>query len=185
MLYTPVPGTPLYREMEEQGRLLPEVDLADTHGQDKFNFLHSAIPRDASKQLLDGAFRSDYESNGPSLFRMARTMLQGWRRYHDDPDPRVRAHAARAAGHLRNGYGATLWAMEKYLRDSNREVSDRIRSLRLEVRRELGGLSRVVQNLLGPLLLWTSRREARRFPQGRLLEPRTFVERRNWPPPAG
>jgi radical SAM superfamily enzyme YgiQ (UPF0313 family) len=185
MLYTPVPGTPLYRELEEQGRLLPEVDLADTHGQDKFNFLHSAIPRDASKQLLDGAFRSDYESNGPSLFRMARTMLQGWRRYHDDPDPRVRAHAARAAGHLRNGYGATLWAMEKYLRDSNREVSDRIRSLRLEVQRELGGLSRIVQNLLGPLLLWTSRREARRFPQGRPLEPRTFVERRNWPPPAG
>ena len=73
MLYTPVPGTPLYRQMSDEGRLLPEVDLADIHGQHKFNFRHSAISRDASKQLLDGAFRRDYESNGPSLFRMART----------------------------------------------------------------------------------------------------------------
>ena len=32
MLYTPVPGTPLYFEMAEQGRLL-DVDLADIHGQ--------------------------------------------------------------------------------------------------------------------------------------------------------
>jgi uncharacterized Tic20 family protein len=71
--------------------------------------------------------------------------------------------------------------MERYLRHSNRQVSDRIRSLRLEVQRELAGLSPLIQNLVGPVLLWTSRREARRFPQGRTLEPRTFVERRNWP----
>ena len=41
MLYTPVPGTPLYQEMQEQGRLL-DVDLADIHGQDAFNFRHAA-----------------------------------------------------------------------------------------------------------------------------------------------
>ncbi len=74
--------------------------------------------------------------------------------------------------------------MERYLRHANREVSERIRTLRLEVRRELGGLSWLAQNLLGPLLLWSSRREARRHPRGRPLEPRTFVERRNWPEPA-
>ena len=37
MLYTPVPGTPLYRDMAGEGRLL-DVDLADIHGQYKFNF---------------------------------------------------------------------------------------------------------------------------------------------------
>jgi radical SAM superfamily enzyme YgiQ (UPF0313 family) len=185
MLYTPVPGTPLHRELAEQGRLLPDVDLADTHGQYKLNFRHAALSRDDSKELLDGAFRRDYESNGPSLFRMARTMLQGWRRYRNDPDPRVRARVARTAGQLRTGYVASLWAMERYLRHANREVSERIRALRLEVRRELGGgLSWLAQNLVGPLLLWTSRREARRHPRGRPLEPRTFLERRNWPEPS-
>jgi radical SAM superfamily enzyme YgiQ (UPF0313 family) len=183
MLYTPVPGTPLHREMAEQGRLLDDVDLADTHGQYKLNFRHPALSRDASKELLDAAFRRDYESNGPSLYRIARTMLQGWRRYRSDPDPRVRDRVARTAGQLRTVHGATLWAMERYLRRANRDVSDRIRALRLEVRRELGGLSWLVPSLLGPLLLWTSRREERRHPRGRPLEPRTFVERRNWPEP--
>ena len=55
MLYTPVPGTPLYREVEEQGRLL-DVDLADIHGQFKFNFRHPAISREQSKTFLDYAF---------------------------------------------------------------------------------------------------------------------------------
>ena len=185
MLYTPVPGTPLHRDMAEQGRLLEDVDLADTHGQYKLSFRHAALSRDASQGLLDGAFRRDYERNGPSLYRIARTMLQGWRRYRNDPDPRVRARAARTAGQLRTGYVASLWAMERYLRRANRQVSERIRSLRLEVRRELGGLSSwVAQSLVGPLLLWSARREARRYPRGRPLEPRTFVERRNWPEPA-
>ena len=55
MLYTPVPGTPLYREVEAQGRLLGGVDLADIHGQFTFNFQHAAISRDDSKTFLDRA----------------------------------------------------------------------------------------------------------------------------------
>ena len=57
MLYTPVPGTPLYREVKAEGRLLEDVDLADIHGQHKFNFTHAAISRDESKTFLDRAFR--------------------------------------------------------------------------------------------------------------------------------
>jgi hypothetical protein len=34
--------------------------------------------------------------------------------------------------------------------------------------------------VIGPLLLWSARREGSTYPEGRLLEPRTFVERRNW-----
>ncbi len=95
MLYTPVPGTPLYKEMSEQGRMLDEVDLADMHGQHKFNFRHTAISREDSKRFLDRAFRSDFEQNGPSLYRMCQTMLNGWRRYKDDPDARIRQRFAR------------------------------------------------------------------------------------------
>ena len=31
MLYTPVPGTPLYQQMAEEGRLLSDIDYADVH----------------------------------------------------------------------------------------------------------------------------------------------------------
>ncbi len=184
MLYTPVPGTPLYQEMEEQGRLLDNVDLADIHGQDHFNFEHAAIPREQSKSLLDWAFRLDYERNGPSLYRLAQTMMTGWRRYGNDPDPRVRARLTKEGRTLRSGYGAALWAMEKYLRVSNRDVSQRIRKLRLEIERELGAFSRWVDHAAGPVLLWSARRDARKYPRGRRLEPMTFLERRNWPEPA-
>jgi radical SAM superfamily enzyme YgiQ (UPF0313 family) len=179
MLYTPIPGTPLYQDVEAQGRLL-DVDLADIHGQWKFNFQHEAIARDDSKTLLDWAFDLDYERNGPSLFRLMRTMFDGWKRYRDDSDPLVRARAWLEAKQLRTSYGAALWAMEKYLRDTNRQVSERIRELRVEVERELGIVSRVVNHVAGPVALWASRREQRLYPEGRRLEPRMFVDRRNW-----
>lgn len=180
MLYTPVPGTPLYREVQSEGRLLTGVDLADIHGQYKFNFRHAAISRDQSKTMLDRAFRRDYEANGPSLFRLTASMLTGWRRYRDDPDARVRARVRGEAAQLRAGWGAALWAMEKYLRDSNRAVSDRIAGLRAEVEREVGGLAPLIDRLAGPLMLWSARRDARLAPAGRVREPRTFVDRRNW-----
>ncbi len=136
--------------------------------------------RDDSKTLLDWAFDLDYERNGPSLFRLMRTMFDGWKRYRNDPDPLVRARAWLEAKQLRTSYGAALWAMEKYLRDTNRQVSERIRELRVEVERELGIVSRVVNHIAGPVALWASRRDQRLFPEGRRLEPRMFVDRRNW-----
>lgn len=180
MLYTPVPGTPLHRQVQAEGRLLDDVSLADIHGQFKFNFHHPAISRDESKQFLDRAFRLDYEVNGPSLYRLMRNMLVGWRRYRNDPDSRVRARVEGEASQLRNGWGAALWAMERYLGASDRAMSARIRDLRKQIERELGGWSRIIDGLAGPVLLWSARREARCWPAGRRLEPRTFVERCNW-----
>jgi hypothetical protein len=81
MLYTPMPGTPLHEKSLREGSLLFEVPYADIHGQFKFNFRHPKISRDESKLLLDWAFRRDYERNGPSVYRLFKTMLAGWRRY--------------------------------------------------------------------------------------------------------
>ena len=180
MLYTPMPGTPLHAEMEAKGRMLEGVDLADIHGQYKFNFTHAAIARDDSKSLLDWAFQHDFETNGPSLFRMMRTVFGGWKRYGQDPDARVAARFAIEAGKLRHGYGAALWAMERYLRGSNAAISDRVRDLRRQIEREFSGLSGLIDRVVGPFLLWSARREAALFPTGRPQEPQTFVDRRHW-----
>ena len=180
MLYTPVPGTPLYKEMSEQGRLLKDVDLSDIHGQDKFNFQHAAISREDSKRFLDSAFQRDFEQNGPSLYRMCQTMLQGWRRYRDYPDARVRERFTRESAKLRTAYNAALWAMEKHLRKVNRKVSEEIAALRREVEKEFGNVARVASRAGGPVLLWTVRREERRLAAGRTYEPPTFLERSNW-----
>ena len=180
MLYTPVPGTPLYQQMSEEGRMLPGVDYADVHGQFKFNFKHAAISRDDSKRFLDWAFWRDYETNGPSLYRLARTLLAGWKRYKDWPDARVRERFVREMQHLSGIYSSALWAMEHQFRKVDEQVSGQIRAVREEFRRESGIVSRMMPAVLGPVLLWTTRREEKRLARGKTYEPPTILERRNW-----
>ncbi len=180
MLYTPVPGTPLYEQVSREGRMLDGVDLADIHGQFKFNFQHAAISREQSKQFLDWAFQFDFERNGPSLFRISETIFQGWKRYRNSPDARVRERMKFEAMKLRTTYNAALWAMEKRLKKTNSAVSGRIRELRREIEHEFGLATRSLRMVVGPLLLYTSKREDRRLAAGKTYEPPTFVERRNW-----
>jgi len=180
MLYTPVPGTPLYRQIAEQGRLLNDVEAADIHGQYKFNFRHNAISRDDSKRFLDWAFWRDFERNGPSLYRMCRTMLKGWKRYRDYPDLRVRERFTREMKKVSTAYNAALWAMERQFRKVNTQVSEEIHDLRREIQKEFPLAGRLTANLLGPLLLWTSRREEKLLAAGRTYEPPMIIERSNW-----
>jgi radical SAM superfamily enzyme YgiQ (UPF0313 family) len=182
MLYTPLPGTDLYRQMEQEGRLLQDVDPADIHGQYKFNFRHKAIPRELSKALLDWAFEEDFRVNGPSLYRICRTTLQGWRRHCHHTEQRIRERFWREARGLHHVYPAMLWAMERFLRQPNPAVSSSIGALRREIQREFGMLAKCCAHLAGPFLLWTSHREAVRLKAGFCYEPSTFLERKNWVP---
>ncbi|MBZ5581841.1 MAG: cobalamin-dependent protein [Acidobacteriia bacterium] len=180
MLYTPVPGTPLYHEMEDQGRLLGEVDLADIHGQDRFNFRHAAISREESRRFLDSAFQWDFERNGPSLFRICRTTFQGWKRYKNHPDRRVRERFHRETRMLRHAYTGVLWAMEHRLKHANDPVASQIRALRKEIEQEFGLVAAAASRVLGPVLWWTSLREDKRLARGNRYEPPTIIGRRNW-----
>jgi radical SAM superfamily enzyme YgiQ (UPF0313 family) len=182
MLYTPVPGTPLYGEMVEQGRLL-DVDLADIHGQDAFNFRHAAITREDSSKFLNWAFRRDFERNGPSLFRVCRTTFEGWKRHKNDPDPRVRERFQREARLLRHVWAAVLWAIERRIGKDNGPVALQVRALRRELEQEFGLVAAIAGRLLGPILWWTSLREEKRLARGRSYEPSTIIGRRNWVEP--
>jgi hypothetical protein len=179
MLYTPVPGTPLYGEMQAKSALL-DVDLADIHGQHEFNFVHPSISRDDSNRFLNWAFHRDFERNGPSLYRICRTTMLGWKRYKSYPDQRVLERFEWEVRSIRTAYSGLLWAMERQLRQSNESISNQIRSLRQEIGAEFGSLSRAMSWLLGPVILWTSRREQRQLAAGKTYEPETIIEQRNW-----
>ena len=157
-----------------------DVDLADIHGQYKFNFRHAAISRDDSKKFLDWAFWRDFERNGPSVFRICQTMLQGWMRYKNYHDARVRARFEWEVKQLKSAYNASLWAMEKRLKHANQSISLQIRTLRKEVEKEFGLATLSTRAFLGPVLLWASKREDRRLAKGQTYEPPTIVERTNW-----
>ena len=177
MLYTPVPGTPLFEEHKEKGTLLdPEWENGtDMHGQLSFAHRHPHLPPGTETNWLLEAFRRDFEANGPSILRMARTAMQGWLRYGNDPDPRIRARFRREAGRLPVEYAAAVWAARRYFRGSP-EVRRRAEELLRQLREEFGLRCRLASSIGGRWLHRMVRREKRRLARGVTYEPPTFYE---------
>jgi len=178
MLYTPVPGTPLYREHLANGTLLSEEEcsLADAHGQERFNYRHPHIPAGQEKTFLLRAFEEDFRVNGPSLARIARTTLQGWRKYRHHPDKRIARRVRNGVKGLGTAYAGAVWAMTRWYRDDasmHRKMTDLLRDLSAE----FGGRARIIAPLLGRLMLFTSRREAARLEKGWTYEPGVIYEK--------
>lgn len=175
MLYTANAGTPLYEKLKEEGKLLPESEfsLADSHGQFRFNHRHKHIPPQEEENYLRRAFARDFEQNGPSLFRLIRTILQGWHRYRDHADPRLRERMAREVKPLRSTYAAAVWAMQRWYR-GNPIQRGKMAALLGELYRTFGLKTRLIAPLLGRVVLFSMKREERRLRNGMTLEPPTL-----------
>lgn len=178
MLYTPIPGTPLYEQHQRAGSLLSEEQCpaADTHGQYRFNFAHEHIRDGQETDYLRSAFRRDFEVNGPSLARMMRTMLAGWKRYKNHPDPCIRERFHWEMRDLRTTYAAALWAMKKWYRHDPR-MHAMMGSLLQELYEEFGWKTRITAPLLGRYVCSAIKREQQRLGEGWTYEPAMFYEK--------
>ena len=178
MLYTPVPGTPLYAEHAARGSLLSsgECPDADTHGQLRFNYRHPRIRNGEETEYLLRAFRRDFDTNGPSVTRIARTLLRGYHALHDHPDPRVRERVLFETKGLPTDYAGALWAAERWFARRNPALAARLRATRRGIERTFGWKARVAARIVGPVVLATLWREERRLRHGRTYEPSTFYE---------
>ncbi len=178
MLYTPVPGTPLYAEHRANGTLLSpeECPDADTHGQLRFNFRHPRIRNGEETEYLLRAFRRDFEVNGPSVTRIGRTLLRGWLALKDHPDPRVRERVAFETKGLPTQYAGALWASERWFARDNPALAARLRNTLRAVEREFGWKARLGARVVGPVALAMLWLEGRRLRRGLTYEPPTFYE---------
>ncbi|NBB73822.1 MAG: radical SAM protein [Bacteroidetes bacterium] len=178
MLYTPIPGTPLYAEHEADGTLLGEavLDLADTHGQKSFNFRHAHIRDGQETAFLLRAFERDFRTNGPSTVRMIRTLLKGHRRYKTHPDGRIRRRFRIETDGMWAVPTATVWSARRWFGD-NPEVFRRMDALLRDLYAEFGLKARIAAPLIGRYLLNRARREEERLRAAGTLEPPTFYER--------
>ena len=177
MLYTPIPGTPLHAEHLAKGTLLDEKECppADAHGQLRFNFRHPHIRAGEETEFLLRAFRRDFEVNGPSVLRIARTLLRGWQRHKNDPDSRVRERYLRECRDLPTAYAGALWAGQRWL-GGNPPLARRLRGVREAIEGEFGLKAKLAGPLIGLVLLAAMHREGRRLRRGRTYEPPTFYE---------
>ncbi|NQT39031.1 MAG: cobalamin B12-binding domain-containing protein [Planctomycetes bacterium] len=177
MLYTPIPGTPLYAEQEAQGTLLGVADFhpADIHGQLKFNFRHAHIKDGREGEFLLRAFHRDFAVNGPSIVRIIRTLLQGWKRYKNHPNARIRARFAHQAVNLPVKYAGALWAARRRFRHDP-HCEQLISHILDELSSEFGWKTRLAAPIVGRYLYHTLCREERRLQNGCTYEPPMFFE---------
>ena len=177
MLYSPVPGTPLYEKHKQDGTLLPEAEFsyADGHGQYRFNYHHPYIKDGQEEQYLLDAFLRDYKVNGPSLLRLIRVLLNGWQRHKDHPSKLVRKRIAWEVSPVRSMYAGAVWAMRKFYRQ-NKPLQDKADKLLKDIYATFGWKTRLLAPLLGSFAYFTLKKEEQRLSNGWIYEPSCFYE---------
>lgn len=170
MLYTPLPETPLWRELKEKGVIL-DVPREDIHGQFRFNFVHPHLSREESEKYINLAFKTNYERLGPSIYRLMKVDFQAYQYRGKMKHPLIQIRVQQLKKKF-YGYIPALWAMEKYFRAINEKVAREMRQLREEMEGEFGIQGKLTK-ALGPLLLFTCRLEDRRISAAQRLR-KTF-----------
>ena len=106
---------------------------------------------------------------------MTRTLLQGWRKYKEHPDLRIRERFRWEARDVAVRMAGVVWATKKWFRgnpDLNRKATEMLR----EIYREFGLRSRLAAPFVGRYINRVAKREARRLQRGWTYEPPTFYE---------
>jgi radical SAM superfamily enzyme YgiQ (UPF0313 family) len=177
MLYFAPPGTPFYTELNEAGTLLDEseIELADVHGQYRFNYRHYNIEEGQETEILLKAFQQDFEVNGPSVIRMMRTLMNGWMKYKNYPEARVRKRYAMQTEKMPTLYAGAIWATRYWFKDNQRIVRNFTEVLR-DVYREFGLKARITAPLVGLIVLYLLHKENKRLEDNPIYEPPTVYE---------
>ena len=178
MLYTPIPGTPLYAEHLANRTLLDpsEYQEGEIHGQSIFRHRHPHLKPGQETEFILKAFRRDFEVNGPSVLRIAKTVLSGWKRYKRHADERIRNRFAWEARDLTVTFPATLWAAQQWFKNRNQALAQKLSGLLDEIKQEIGIKARLIAPLAGRFVLSRLRQEDKRLKTGVTYEPPTFYE---------
>ena len=178
MLYTPIPGTPLHAELAAKGLMKEagECDPGDIHGQLIFNYRHPHIPAGMEGEFMIRAFDRDFHRNGPSVVRIVRTTLAGWKRHKNHPDARIRRRSAWEARELATTFSAVVGGVKLYYRNQP-EMHAKMSAVLDDLHREFGWKSRLFSALGSRYVLWRIRREEKLLASGWSYEPPTCYER--------
>jgi hypothetical protein len=82
------PGTRIYKEYDENGKLIRDFPWKKRHGQDTIWFRHPNFTLPESSEYLKNAFRKKYETHGPGILNMAHTAVRGYLNVKKDMETR-------------------------------------------------------------------------------------------------
>jgi haloalkane dehalogenase len=176
LIYFAFPGTPFHKQVLKEDRYLPEYrDNPDLRRWDGFSmhFKHPEFSAPELEGLQRELYRQDFERLGPSIVRIMRVWLDGYRQLRSSTKPLLRA---RADAKLRVVRASLPGIVPAILFGPNRKTRSEARELFREIREEIGPLSLRERTLcLGAPLLagWTAAtNRLRLFQQPALLKVR-------------
>ncbi|MDO8802861.1 MAG: hypothetical protein Q7R35_00375 [Elusimicrobiota bacterium] len=113
MIYNPNPGTPLYEKVKAGGLLRQEYAANPARywkwaSGFKSLLVHPRMTADEIEKMQEYCFRTDFRELGPSIYRVAETLLTGYLKHKDSANSFLRLKAARYAAELRKGYPVFL-----------------------------------------------------------------------------
>lgn len=113
MIYNPNPGTPLYDRVRAGGLLRREyADNLAKYWKAASGFKslleHPRMTAAEIENSQEYCFKTDFRELGPSIYRVADSLLTGYLKHKDSPNPFLRIKAARYAAEVRKGYPVFL-----------------------------------------------------------------------------
>ncbi|MBF0253119.1 MAG: radical SAM protein [Candidatus Omnitrophica bacterium] len=178
MLYMPLPGTPLYNDFMGKDLLFnaKNFDLADAHGQYKFNYKHPLIESGKENNLLLEAFKMDFIKNGPSVIRFFETLLNGWEKYSNSENKRIQAIIKDRADIFIHILPGLIKSVQTYYR-KNLKTEWPLGNIQKRAWSHASPLDKLIAPLIGAWIKIMMVLETRRILKGLAPEPPTFYER--------
>ncbi len=141
LIYGPVPGTPFHERIIKQG-LLQDAYVNDKQlfyrRSDGFTTLikHPSLSPKEIEGIQQWCFEEDFQRLGPSIYRVLETLLLGYMKLKDSPNPNLKRKSEFYERELRKAYPVFL--------------PGRLFGPNAEIRRWIGDLERRIQSEFGP-----------------------------------
>jgi hypothetical protein len=174
--YSPLPGTPLFERMKDEGRLLTAIPFEDWHAFKQPWFIHAEFTLKEAERIQEGAYLRDFHELGPSLMRYIETEYEGWLNLKDSAKPHLKARADYFARQMWK-YKVLLPAME--LIAPTPAMREMVREVRRRVEGSFGRVGPLQKAVAGGLFATSRAREFRTRHWGDAIQPRTRVVRYN------
>ncbi len=127
--YTPCPGTPFYKRVKEEGRLLPDYTWSDIQIWKDDVYQTKNFGLGELRKIFDRTHSKLMENNGPTVLNMHQVALSGYQRYRNDPSIHLQRRAEYLARKAQGTYPALKtireFAPSKDVRDQVDEVEKR------------------------------------------------------------
>jgi hypothetical protein len=175
MELAPLPGTALYRRLDQENRLLHEVPLQEWHGQDLIWFRHPHFSREKTKEILDAAFEREFSRLGPSLLRIAATRIRGVAHLRQGVlDPELQARLDGLTSYSRQ-MRPLLWAMKTMARCD--DMRKKVEHVMAQYEQYLGPAS-LLEMGAAVIIDLCARLETRKFRRRTAVhQPKTYLDR--------